>query len=419
MSLSNILNRGNSAPPDVLLYCSGLRCSETCQSKNLLVSNESTMLGPLSVFGLQHDYGDMIVDGTLTAGTFNVNNITANNITCQSISGVTGSFSGPVTAASVNAPAVTGTNSSFSGVAVSGSIITSNITTGGINVSNSANITNDLTVGGTGSINNITGFTCSYSDINCQTFYGNTGSCTDLNVTNVNNSNIINANNIYCDGAVNCQTFNASQMAILPDLDTATRDSLPQQEASILYNNETRTPQIYGDSLWNNISYWPNVASYFLVNDESVPVNTIHKIGSVNDMQKIFVSGSDYFEYSTLGDFKILKSGIYNFSCCISLQPPASSFTSLQLYLGVANSGLTYYNINGLTDNVGPYQFANKEQKMSVSATFYVDAGEVISFYLYQNNDTGNSFTINNSTYYPFPINYNNIFDVKFISPHF
>jgi hypothetical protein len=287
MSISNILNKGNSSPADVLLYCKGLRCSETCQCKSVLAADESTFFNGLNVFNLGHFYNNVKIDGNLSCAGF-TGPTSFDNINCNSIN-----CTGGITGASLHTTTITGTNSNVSGVAVSGSVITSNITMSG-------------------------GFTA-----------GQTGTVLNLKVNNsaqiLNNLDV--SNNISCDGNINTQTCNVSQILILPDLDTATRDSLPQQEASILYNNEVVNPQIYGGGLWNNISYWPQTASYFLNSDESVPNATIHKIGSVSDLKDIFISGpSDYFDYSGSGDFKIKISGIFNFSCTVALQPPTSDF---------------------------------------------------------------------------------------------
>lgn len=415
MSIANIISNTPNVNNNnnTLLYCSGVRCDNTCRAGNILGIGESTFLNKLNVYGDQRIYSNLTVDGTLTAGTFAVGNITANNITCNSITGVTGSFSGPVTATSLSAPAVTGTNSNFSGVAVSGSIITSNITTSGITVNNTANINNDLNVSDlitTGRANitnnlNVGGNITAGNNITCQT-------------ANINDT--ANINNEYVE------YIYSNKKLCVPSLNTGDRDAIGGQAGAIIYNND------YNDSvrlqtfnpntgIWYNIATYPQIAQYYLSGDEYATNATLYKIGSQTDLKEIFNSFPDsaYFVYAGSGDFKILVSGIYKLNMTIALQGPTPDFHSLILYVYAGESnGSNMFNCVGLYDNYGPYHYPNKEQKYQFECVQYLESGQTASFYVYQENDTGSNFNINVSNIYaPYGPQNNNIFTIQYISP--
>lgn len=417
MSISNILNNSNASPANILLYCKGLRCSETCLCKNLLATEESTFLSKLNVYGDGRFYSDVQIDGTLTCagftggtGTYNtINAVNANldHINCLDITGNTATFSG-ITATTINTTSIIGTNCNMSGVVFGGSSLFSNgtystglscgatLTCLNLKVNNSGTITNNLNVG---------------QSITCQ--------------------NLQATNNLQSDTTA---TFNQSttqygytdKKCVVPRLNTGDRDAIGGEAAALVYNTDyADIPRLQtynpNNGIWYNISTYPQIAQYFLSGDESVSNATLYKIGSQTDLKEIFNSfpDSSYFAYSSPGEFKILISGIYKFNMTVAMQAPTNSFNTLVMYFYVGESnGANMFNCVGSYDSAGSIHYPNKEQKYQIEAITPLEAGQVVSFFVYQENDTGNNFNINvNNIYAPFYTQYNNIFSLQYVSP--
>lgn len=412
MSISNILtnNPTKNNNTNTIIYCSGLRCQNTCQCKNLLASDESTFLSKLNVYGDGRFYSDVQIDGTLTCagytggtGTYNtINAVNANidNISCLSITGNTATFAG-ITATAINTTSIVGTNCNMSGVVFGGSCIFSNgtfsagltcgqkITCLNLQVNNGATVTNNLNVG---------------QSITCQ--------------------NLQATNNLQSDTTA---TFNQSttqygytdKKCVVPRLNTGDRDAIGGEDGCILDNTDLNYIQTFKTGLWETVAYYPQIMQMYLNSDETLANATLHKIGSTANMSIINNSNPSYqFEYADFGELKINVAGFYKCSCTIAIQPNSTAYSTLQMYIyfGVA-SGSNMIDWLGVTDNVGPYYLPNKEKKIQFECTSYLDPDKY-AFFFYQENNTGGDFQMITSPYAPFAGSYNCKFTIQYIGPN-
>lgn len=425
MSLNNIIQISpSSVPPAGLnLICDGIRVEKTTKTGNLLVVNESTFFNNISVYAqLQRNYNDLQVDGNficsgITGSTGSFNNITAINANLDHINCIDIKASAGITAASLNASSVTGVNSSFSGVSVSGSIISgSALISGGLTcnqsltcgqtatclnlkVNNSANITNNISCGQT--------ITCQNSHV----------------LSDIQCDNTITCQNLYVNSTSNSEFEYIGKKFVVPRLNTGDRDSIGGDDGCILYNTDLNNLQTFRSGLWETISYYPQIMQMYLISDESISNASLHLCGSSSNLAEVFNSNPNYqFDYDDIGVFRLNVAGIYKVSCTIALQPPTTDFHSLQLYIyfGKSDQSQMYGEYFGLTDNVGPYHYPNKEMKYQFSTTVYIDSPDKYSFFIYQENDTTSNFNLITSPYAPYTSGtYNNLFTIQYLSPKF
>lgn len=434
MSIANILNsdptKNNNT--NTIIYCSGVRCQNTCQCKSLLATNESTFLSKVNVFGEGHFYNNVQIDGTLTCAGFTgstgsystINAVNANldHIDCLDITGNTAAFAG-ITASSIYGAAVTGVNCNFSGIVVGGSCIFSNGTfSGGITCGNNVTANGNITCGHT-----LTTLDLHVTNnLNCD----NTITSQDMHATNNidcdNNLTVIataSCNDLICYGNLTSGTyaqFNVSttdSKLIVPRLDTATRDSLGGEAGCLLENTDLNNLQTFRSGMWETINYYPQIMQRYLINDETLTNATLHKCGSVADLGEIINSNKDHqFVYSGFGDWRIDIAGIYKCNCTVAIKPNVNSFTDAKLYIYFGrNDESVMYDWSGFTLNTGSYTLPN-EQKYQFECTTYLDP-EKYSFFIYQSNDTTGDFTLSTSAAAPAAGDYNCQFTVQYVSP--
>lgn len=370
MSIANLINSNPAIPNNVntLIYCQGLRASDTVKANSILSVGESTFLDKLNIFGLCHEYGDMIIDGTLTVGggitggtgtynTINAVNGNIDHIVCQDIVGGTATFD------------------YMQGM------------TGGFNFMG---------------VSEIQGHNAHFD----QDVSGNTGSFNDLNVSN-------SAQIEY--------TYN-NKKDVVPRLNTTDRDTIGGEDGALIYNTDVTNPQFYGNGYWDNLGYYPQMGQWFLNNDETVTNANLHIFGQDTDLGEVFFSNvNGFFEYAGAGVFKIHKPGIYKVSCLVALQPPTTIFTSLQVYIYFGKTDTTkMFSCIGFTDNVGPLYYVNKEQKYLYEDTILIEDDTDYSFFVWQDNNTADDFHIVTNPYAPFNTGMHNcLCNIQFVSPKF
>lgn len=434
MSIANLISSNLTTPNNVntLLYCEGIRASGTVKGETILGVGESTFLDKVNIFGLTREYGDMIIDGTLTCGgftggtgTFNTINATNANldyIECIGITGNTATFTG-ITSTTINTTSIIGTNCNMSGVVFGGSCIFSNGTfSGGITCGNNVTANGNITCGHT-----LTTLDLHVTNnLNCD----NTITSQDMHATNNidcdNNLTVIataSCNDLICYGNLTSGTyaqFNVSttdSKLIVPRLDTVTRDSLGGEAGCLLENTDLTNLQTFRLGMWETINYYPQIMQRYLISDETLTNATLHKCGSVADLGEIINSNKDHqFVYSGFGDWRIDIAGIYKCNCTVAIKPNVNSFTDAKLYIYFGrNDESVMYDWSGFTLNTGSYTLPN-EQKYQFECTTYLDP-EKYSFFIYQSNDTTGDFTLSTSAAAPSAGDYNCQFTVQYISP--
>lgn len=403
MSLSNIIQTSPTAlPPSAKIYCQGIRCSNTVQSVNLLIAGagESSFFSKISAYQFARFYNDVTIDGTLTVGNFAINNLTCdnatvtnnltvgNNISCENVN-VANDLNVADTITTVN---IQCTNQSIT----NNLTVDHNITCDNINVNNNLNVLENVDVGQNVVCSNLT---C-YNNLTSSTF------------AQLNQSATQQSNNEF---------LYAGKQFVPPVLNTGDRDSIGPTDGCFLFNTDVQNLQTYYSSIWRNIAYWPYTMSYFLRSDEGCANATNFKIGSQSDWKTIYNTDSneEYLSYAGSGDWKINKSAFYRLTITVSLQPPTPNFTSLTLYLCAALDGTDCLNYVGFTDNTGLYHFPNKDQRYQLVTECFLEAGRTLSFFIYQENNTGDSFTITTSTYLPnFNVPFTTNLQLTMISPN-
>lgn len=383
MSLSNIIQVNNvGEPPATKVNCESVRCSETIKAKNFLaagVGSESTFFGKLNVFDLAHFYNDVIIDGTVTLDHVDVNTITCMDATITHNLDVENNLN-----------------------------VTHNITATGDLFCHNANIGNDLSV-----THNI-----SCVDLTCD----NATVHNDLEVQN--NLNVLQTsqlNQVYAQNE-NVEYDYVNKHLVVPRLSTGDRDSVGAEDGCLLFNTDLQNMQGYYSGKWRNIGCWPYQTFYYLPDTEIVTNGTAYKIGSTNVWKTLYnTDEEEYIANAGDGNFKIFKSGYYYYNIEITLEGPVPDYHFLAIYLSAVLDDTDCVNYSGFKRTASPTQYPDKENRMNLTGTTYIDGGRRLSFFLYQQNDTGDIFRIRNSSSNPSPFSYNfiNQCQINLLSPAF